>query len=77
MHAGYPKEQKEFWTLVRHNLNLDFEDVVFIDDDFKVVTAAAKVGIKQVVWITPGKNRILQNGVETFPSLADLAAAIS
>ena len=25
MHAGYPKEQKEFWTLARHNLNLDFE----------------------------------------------------
>ena len=77
MHAGYPKEQKEFWTLVRHNLNLDLKDVVFIDDDFKVVTAAAKVGIKQVIWIAPGKNRILQNGIETFPSLADLTAAIS
>ena len=50
---------------------------MFIDDDFKVVTTAAKAGIKQVVWITPGKNRILQNGVETFASLADLAAAIS
>ena len=77
MHAGYPKEQREFWALARHNLNLNFEDAIFIDDNFKVVTAAAKAGIKQVVWITPGKNRILQNGVETFPSLADLAAAIS
>ena len=50
---------------------------IFIDDDFKVVTAAIKAGIKQVAWITPGKNRILQNGVETFPSLADLVNAIS
>ena len=77
MLTGYSKEQKEFWALARHNLNLDFEDAVFIDDDFKVVTAAIKAGIKQVVWITPGKNRILQNGVETFPSLADLVNAIS
>ena len=77
MHAGYPKESKEFWALSRHNLNLEFEDAIFIDDDLKVVTAAAKAGIKQVAWITPGKNRILQNGVETFPSLADLATAIS
>ena len=77
MHAGYPKEQKEFWTLARHNLNLDFEDTIFIDDDFKVVTAAAKAGINQVIWITPGKNRILQNRVETFPNLADLVNAIT
>ncbi len=77
MHAGYPKEQKEFWALARHNLNLDFEDAIFIDDDFKVVTAAIKAGIKQVIWITPGKNRILQNGIETFPSLNDLVAAIT
>jgi len=77
MHAGYPKEQKEFWALARHNLNLDFEDAIFIDDDFKVVTAAVKAGIKQVIWITPGKNRILQNGIETFPSLNNLVAAIT
>jgi FMN phosphatase YigB (HAD superfamily) len=77
MQAGYSKEQKEFWALARHNLNLDFEDAIFIDDDFKVVTAAIKAGIKQVAWITPGKNRILQNGIETFPSLADLVNAIS
>jgi FMN phosphatase YigB (HAD superfamily) len=77
MQTGYSKEQKEFWALARHNLNLDFEDAIFIDDDFKVVTAAIKAGIKQVAWITPGKNRILQNGVETFPSLADLVNAIS
>ena len=77
MHAGYPKEQKEFWALARHNLNLDFEDAIFVDDDFKVVTAAVKAGIKQVIWITPGKNRILQNGIETFPSLNDLVAAIA
>ena len=77
MQVGYPKESQEFWALARHNLNLDFEDAMFIDDDFKVVTTAAKAGIKQVVWITPGKNRILQNGVETFPSLADLATTIS
>ena len=77
MHAGYPKEEKEFWALARHNLNLDFEDAIFIDDDFKVITAAAKAGIKQVIWITPGKNRILQNGVETFPSLAELTTAIT
>ena len=25
MQAGYSKEQKEFWALARHNLNLDFE----------------------------------------------------
>ena len=77
MRAGYPKEEKEFWALARNNLNLDFEDAIFIDDDFKVITAAAKAGIKQVIWITPGKNRILQNGVETFPSLAELTAAIT
>ena len=77
MHAGYPKEEKEFWALARHNLNLDFEDALFIDDDFKVITAAAKVGIKQVIWITQGKNRVLQNGVETFPSLAELTTAIT
>ena len=77
MHAGYSKEEKEFWALARHNLNLDFEDAIFIDDDFKVVTAAAKAGIKQIIWITPGKNRVLQNGIETFPSLAELTAAIS
>ena len=77
MHVGYPKESREFWTLARHNLNLDFKDTIFIDDDFKVVTAAVKVGIKQVVWITEGKNRILQNGVETFPSLADLVSTIT
>jgi len=77
MHAGYSKEEKEFWALARHNLNLNFEDAIFIDDDFKVITAAAKAGIKQVIWITPGKNRILQNGVETFPSLAELTTAIT
>ena len=77
MHAGYPKEQKEFWALARHNLNLDFEDVIFIDDDFRVVTAAVKAGIQQVIWITPGKKRILQNGIGTFPSLKDLVAAIT
>ena len=77
MHAGYPKESREFWALARHNLNLDFKDAIFIDDDFKVVTAAVKAGIKQVVWITEGKNRILQNGVETFPSLADLVSTIT
>ena len=77
MHTGYSKEQKEFWALARHNLNLDFEDAIFIDDDFKVVTAAIKVGIKKVIWITPGKNRVLQNGIETFPSLAELAATIT
>ena len=77
MHVGYPKESREFWTLARHNLNLDFKDTIFIDDDFKVVTAAVKVGIKQVVWITEGKNRILQKGVETFPSLADLVSTIT
>ena len=77
MHVGYPKESKEFWALARHNLNLEFEDAIFIDDDLKVVTAAAKAGIKQVAWITPGKNRILQNGVETFASLADLVSTIT
>ena len=77
MHAGYPKESKEFWALARHNLNLEFEDAIFIDDDLKVVTAAAKAGIKQVAWITPGKNRILQNGIETFASLADLISTIT
>ena len=77
MHVGYPKESKEFWALARHNLNLEFEDAIFIDDDLKVVTAAAKDGIKQVAWITPGKNRILQNGVETFASLADLVSTIT
>ena len=77
MHAGYPKESKEFWALARHNLNLEFEDAIFIDDDLKVVSAAAKAGIKQVAWITPGKNRILQNGVETFASLADLVSTIT
>jgi putative hydrolase of the HAD superfamily len=77
MHAGYPKESKEFWALARHNLNLEFEDTIFIDDDLKVVTAAAKAGIKQVAWITPGKNRILQNRVETFASLADLVSTIT
>ena len=77
MHAGSPKESREFWALARHNLNLDFEDAIFIDDDFKVVTAAVKAGIKQVVWITEGKNRILQNGVKTFPSLADLVSTIT
>jgi putative hydrolase of the HAD superfamily len=77
MHAGYPKESKEFWALARHNLNLEFEDAIFIDDDLKVVTAAANAGIKQVAWITPGKNKILQNGVETFASLADLVSTIT
>ena len=77
MHVGYPKESKEFWALARHNLNLDFEDTIFIDDDFKVVTAAAKAGIKQVAWITPGKNRILQNRVETFASLSDLVSTVT
>jgi putative hydrolase of the HAD superfamily len=77
MHAGYPKESKEFWALARHNLNLEFEDAIFIDDDLKVVKAATKAGIKQVAWITPGKNRILQNGVETFASLADLVSTIT
>ena len=77
MHVGYPKESKEFWALARHNLNLDFEDTIFIDDDFKVVTAAAKAGIKQVAWITQGKNRILQNRVETFASLSDLVSTIT
>ena len=77
MHAGYPKEEKEFWALARHNLNLDFEDAIFIDDDFKVVTAAIKVGIRKVIWITPGKNRVLQNGIETFPRLAELTATIT
>ena len=77
MHVGYPKESKEFWALARHNLNLEFEDAIFIDDDLKVVTAAANAGIKQVAWITPGKNKILQNGVETFASLADLVSTIT
>ena len=77
MLVGYPKESREFWALARHNLNLDFENTIFIDDDFKVVTAAVKAGIKQVVWITEGKNRILQNGIETFPSLADLVSTIT
>ena len=77
MHIGYPKESREFWALARHNLNLDFEETIFIDDDFKVVTAAVKAGIKHVVWISQGKNRILQNGVETFPSLADLVSTIT
>ena len=77
MYVGYPKESKEFWTLARHNLNLDFEDTIFIDDDFKVVTAAAKAGVKQVAWITPGKNRILQNEIKTFPSLANLVSEIT
>ena len=77
MHAGYPKESKEFWALARHNLNLEFEDAIFIDDDLKVVSAAAKAGIKQVAWITQGKNRILQNRVETFASLADLVSTIT
>ena len=77
MHVGYPKEKKEFWALARCNLNIDFEDAIFIDDDSKVTTAAAKAGIKQVILITPGKNRILQNGIETFSSLAELTAAIT
>jgi len=77
MQAGYPKEQKEFWALARHNLGLDFEDAMFVDDNFKVVTAAAKAGIKKTVWITPGKNRVLQNGIETFPSLSSLVKTIA
>jgi len=76
MRAGYPKEQKEFWALARHNLNLYFEDAMFIDDGYNVVTAAVKAGLKKVIWITPGKNRILQNGIETFPRLIDLVDAI-
>ena len=76
MRAGYPKEQKEFWALARHNLNLCFEDAMFIDDGYNVVTAAVKAGLKKVIWITPGKNRILQNGIETFPRLIDLVDAI-
>ena len=76
MRAGYPKEQKEFWALARHNLNLCFEDAMFIDDGFNVVTAAVKAGVRKVIWITPGKNRILQNGIETFPRLIDLVDAI-
>ena len=77
MKAGYPKEQKEFWTLARHNLNLNFEDSIFIDDDFKVVTAAIKAGVKGVVWIAPDKKRILKNGIETYPNLIDLVSAIT
>ena len=77
MQAGYPKEQKEFWALARHNLGLDFEDAMFVDDNFKVVTAAAKAGIKKTVWITPGKNRVLQKGIETFSSLSSLVKTIA
>ncbi|MBD63085.1 MAG: hypothetical protein CMD68_03285 [Gammaproteobacteria bacterium] len=76
MQAGYPKEQKEFWILARHYLNLNYADAIFIDDNLKVVTAAAKAGINQIIWITPGKNRILQNGIETYPSLAELTDAV-
>ena len=50
---------------------------MFVDDNFKVVTAAAKAGIKKAVWITPGKNRVLQNGIETFPSLSSLVKTIA
>tara|TARA_B100000287_G_scaffold434941_1_gene501045 strand:+ start:411 stop:1061 length:651 start_codon:yes stop_codon:yes gene_type:complete len=77
MYSGYPKEQKEFWALAKQNLNLDFKNSIFIDDDFKVVTTAIKVGVKKVIWITPGKERILQNGIETFQSLEDLVNAIT
>ena len=49
---------------------------MFIDDGYNVVTAAVKAGLKKVIWITPGKNRILQNGIETFPRLIDLVDAI-
>ena len=40
------KSQKSSGLLARHNLNLDFEDE-FIDDDFKVVTAAAKAELNK------------------------------
>ena len=76
MEVGYAKEQKEFWTLASLNLEVDLKNSIFIDDNFKVANRAASCGVGQVYWITPGRSKRLRNGIETFPSIRELAAAV-
>ena len=76
MQMGYAKEQKEFWSLASNYLRVDLQNSIFIDDNFKVVTSAVNAGVGQVYWINPGRHKVLQNGVETYPSLLKLITAI-
>jgi FMN phosphatase YigB (HAD superfamily) len=76
MQMGYVKEQKEFWSLASLYLKVDLKNSIFIDDNFKVVTAAVNAGVGQVYWINPGQHKVLHNGVETYPNLLELISAI-
>jgi len=76
MQMGYAKEQKEFWSLASLYLKVDLKNSIFIDDNFKVVTAAVNAGVGQVYWINPGQHKVLHNGVETYPNLLELISAI-
>ena len=54
----------------------NYENSIFIDDNFKVVTSAVNAGVGQVYWINPGRQKTLANGVMTYPTLAELVDAI-
>ena len=76
MQMGCAKEQKEFWSLASLYLKVDLKNSIFIDDNFKVVTAAVNAGVGQVYWINPGRHKVLHNGVQTYPNLEELITAI-
>ena len=48
---GYPKEDQRFWQALKQHTPFDNQRTLFIDDNLKVLNAAAAYGIRHIVGI--------------------------
>jgi len=49
---GFAKEQAEFWPLLHERLGFDLDTTLFVDDNVRVLDAAAAFGLRAIVAVT-------------------------
>jgi putative hydrolase of the HAD superfamily len=73
---GVPKEQAEFWTLLRQHHSVDPATTLFVDDSALVLEAARRAGVREIYQVLqPDSTQPLRAalpGITAIRSLADL-----
>jgi len=69
--VGAAKEEPEFWRAAEQRLEFDPSRSLFVDDNLRVLQAAASFGIAQQLAITNPDSRRPESDISQFPSTGD------
>jgi len=62
--VGFAKEQDDFWTRLRDDLDFDPATTLFVDDSLPVLDAAERFGVGGIVAVTRPDTRLPQKDLE-------------